>query len=173
MTFLTTGRPAWTELSRWLWPVLMVSLALNLAIAGQMLGKGLRATPAANPNLSTRVTHDASASLARELSPQKRAEVRAVFEAAQGKNRALWVTVRERRAEVVKQLEAEPFDRQAYVAAMTGLIEAESVARTAAQPTFAEVAARLSQQERHDFLATHRQLRQQLMGPPRENDAQR
>ena len=65
-------------------------------------------------------------------------------------------------------MEAEPFDRQAYVAAMTGLIEAESVARTAAQPTFAEVAARLSQQERRDFLATHRQLRQQLMGPARE-----
>ena len=66
---------------------------------------------------------------------------------------------------MIKLLESEAFDQAAYVAAMTRLIDAEGKARIASQPTFAAVAAVLSPKERQDFLATHRQIRHQLLGP--------
>jgi uncharacterized membrane protein len=103
-----------------------------------------------------------------EIFRPKRAQIRAIFETHRGQNRALWQAVRERRADVTKVLEAEPFDKAAYVAAMTRLIDAEAKARGAAQPTFAEVAETLSPKERQDFLTAHRQLRQQVLGPMRE-----
>ena len=120
-----------------------------------------------------RLAHDASATLVQGLSEAKRAEVRAIFEANRGQNRALWNTVRERRAEVTRLLEAEAFEQPAYVAAMTRLIEAEAKARTAAQGTFAAVAAVLTPKERRDFLTTHRQLRQQMIGHQREGRRER
>ena len=164
----TTARTSWLEGTRWLWPVLMGSLALNLVVAGSMLGHRLRPAHHLPPGIAARLAQDAAAPLVRGLSPEKRAQMRAIFETHRGRNRAMWQAVRDHRSEVTKALDADPFDKAAYVTAMTGLIDAEAKARTAAQPTFAEVAATLSAKERQDFLLAHRQLRQQLLGPGRE-----
>ena len=169
----TTARSAWMDGTRWVWPVLMGSLALNLVVAGLMLGHRLRPAHPLPPGMAARLAQDASAPLVRDLSPEKRAQVRAIFETHRGQNRVLWQAVRERRAEVTKVLEAELFDQPGYVSAMTRLIETEAKARSAAQPTFAEVAAVLSAKERQDFLNAHRQLRQQLLGPDREGGGRR
>lgn len=168
MTETTMSRSSWRGVQRWVWPVLIGSLALNVAIAGLMLGHRLRHERMPPPGIAARLAQEASIPLMRDLSPEKRAQVRRIFETHRGQNRALWQAVRERRTEVTRVLESEPFDKVAYVASMTRLIEAEAKARSAAQPTFAEVAAALSAKERQDFLATHRQLRQQLLGPARE-----
>ena len=168
MTDTTTRRPFWLATPRWLWPVLMGSLALNLVIAGSLLGQRLRPAHGLPPGMANRLAQEASAPLLHTLSAQKRTEIRAIFETSRGHNRAQWQAVRERRAEVAHVLEADPFDKNAYVAAMTRLIEAEAKARVASQGTFADVAATLSASERRDFLATHRQLRQQLIGQNRE-----
>jgi uncharacterized membrane protein len=166
----TMGRMNWPGNTRWLWPLLLGSLALNLLAFGSMLGQKLRPqTTGLPPGIAARLAQDATAPLVKELSEAKKAQVRVIFEARRGQNRALWQTVRERRAEVAKVLEAETFDQAAYVAAMTRLIETEAKARITAQPTFAEVAAVLSPKERQDFLTTHRQLRQQLVGSQRES----
>jgi uncharacterized membrane protein len=176
MTETAANRPAWLEPQRWIWPVLIGSLALNLVVAGSMLGQRLRPAHGPqhgpqhgpSPGVSARLAQDASVPLMRKLTPERRAEIRSIFEAHRGANRALWSAVRERRGEVTKVLESEPFDKAAYAAAMKRLIEAEASARSAAQPVFAEVAAILSAKERQDFLATHRQLRQEVLGPRRD-----
>lgn len=159
--------------SRWLWPVMIGSLALNLVVVGSMMGQKLRPAPGnlpgnLPPGIAARLAQDAAAPLLKELSEAKKAQIRSIFEARRGQNRALWQAVRERRTEVTKALEAEPFNPPNYAAAMSRLIEAEAKARISAQPTFAEVAAVLSPKERQDFLASHRQLRQQLIGQQRE-----
>lgn len=152
--------------------LLIVSLAFNLLVAGTLVGQRLQSSPAALPatnaasqGAAAQVAQRVAAPLVQELSEAKRAQIRSIFEANRGQNRALWLTVRERRAEVAKILEAESFDKSAYVAAMTKLIDAESKARTASQPTFAAVAEVLSPQERRDFIKTHRHLRQHLLTP--------
>ena len=163
-----TGRPSSrAAIPRWVWPVLVGSLALNMIAAGSMLGQRLRGSHALPPGIAARLAQGASAPVLQELSPERRAEIRAIFERHRGEHRALWNTVRERRMEVTKALEAEPFDKAGYVAAMAKFIEAEATARSAAQPTFADVAAVMTAKERRDFLTTHRQLRQQLMAPAR------
>ncbi len=159
--------------TRWIWPLLIGSLALNLLVVGSMMGQRLRPAPAnlpgnLPPGIAARLAQDAAAPLLKDLSEAKKAQIRTIFEAHRGQNRALWQAVRERRTEVTKALDAQPFDQAIYAAAMSRLIEAEAKARISAQPTFAEVAAVLSPKERQDFLATHRQLRQQLLAPQRE-----
>lgn len=168
MTETITRRGPWADVPRWLWGLTIGSLALNLIIAGTMLGQRLRPAHSLPPGMGNRLAQGASTPLIHELTPEKRTELRRIFETYRGQNRPLWQAVRERRAEVTKALEAEAFDKGAYVSAMARLIEAEAKARTAAQPTFAEVAAALSARERHDFLTNHRQLRQQLMAGPRD-----
>lgn len=174
----TIARLSWLGSTRWIWPVLIGSLALNVLVAGTLIGQKLRPAPAnlpgnLPPGIAARLAQDATAPLLKELSEAKRAQIRAIFEAHRGQNRALWQAVRERRAEVTKVLEADPFNQATYAAAMSRLIETEAKARSAAQPTFAEVAAVLSPKERQDFLATHRQLRQQLIGAQREGRRER
>lgn len=155
--------------TRWIWPLLIGSLALNFVVVGAIMGQQLRPAPAnLPPGIAARLAQDAAAPLLKDLSEAKKAQIRTIFEARRGQNRALWQAVRERRTEVGKALEAEPFNPPTYAAAMSRLIEAEAKARISAQPTFAEVAAVLSPKERQDFLASHRQLRQQLIGQQRE-----
>ena len=174
MTDMMARGANWLGNPRLLGAVLIGSMALNLMFVGSMMGQKLRPAPALlPPGIAARLAQDATAPIVKELSEEKRARMRAIFEASRGRNRTLWQAVRERRNEVSKLLEAEPFDQAAYVSGMTGLIEAEAKARTAAQPTFAEVAAVLSPKERRDFLATHRQLRQQLIAPLRDGRRER
>ena len=157
---------SWMEAQRWVWPALFGSLALNLLVAGTMLGQRLRHHPLSPPpGIAAQLARQPlpAGSPLRDLTPDKRDQLRAILEANRGQNRNLWVAVRERREDLAKVLAAEPFDQAAYVASATRLIEAEARARTAAQPTFAQIAAVLSARERQDFLATQRQLRQELL----------
>ena len=168
MTETTTRRQFLQSTPHWVWLVLLGSLAVNLVIAGSWLGHRLRPQHGLPPGIANRLAHEASAPLLRDLSAEKRMQIRAIFETSRGSNRAVWQAVRERRAEVTHVLEANPFDKAAYVAAMTRLIEAEAKARVSSQGTFGDVAATLSVRERQDFLANHRLLRQQIVGPNRE-----
>jgi uncharacterized membrane protein len=164
---IAQGATAQRSVPIWMWAVLVGSLAANMIVAGAFLGQRWRPTHGLPPGLAARLARGASTPLINDLTPEKRTEIRGIFERHRGENRALWATVRERRAEVTKALEAEPFDKSAYVSAMSRFIEAEAVARSSAQPTFADVAAVLSAKERKDFVSTHRQLRQQLVAPGR------
>lgn len=159
------SRRLWAEVPRWLWPVLIGSIGLNLVAAGSVLGHRLRPPP---HGPAMRMAQPAEFPVLRDLSPERRAQMRTIFEASRGQNRALFTAVRERRTEVSAALAAEPFDQVAYVAAAKRLIEAESQARIATQPTFAQIAGLLSAAERQDFLNIQRRLRQHIMGPGRD-----
>lgn len=159
---ITAGPPA---APRWVWMTLFGSLAVNLVIAGVVLGHRMRPPPQHGPGLGGRMHHGGPAAFVRDLSPERRDELRGIFERHRGEHRALWQALRDRHADVKKALETEPFDKTAYVATMTRFIEAEAAARTAVQPTFAEIAAALTLAERRDFVINQRHIRQQLLGP--------
>ena len=159
---------AWMDAQRWVWPALVGSLALNLVVAGSLLGQRLRHRVGPPPGIAAQLAKGPATdagSWIRDLTPEKRDRLRAILESRRGQNRPLWQSVRERREEVGRVLAAEPFDQAAYVAAAARLIEAEGRARAAAQPVFGEMAAQLTAAERHDFLTTQRQLRQELLRP--------
>jgi uncharacterized membrane protein len=148
-------------LPRWLLIPLVVSLGLNLLVTGLAIGHRWHMR-SIGPDLAGDVEH--ARSFVGRLPAEQRAKIRQIFLQHRGELRGRWQEVRQNREEVIKALAAEPFDRAAYVAAMSRFLETETRVRVAAQPVFAEVASTLTAEQRREFLRYHRVLRRAL-GP--------
>lgn len=142
---------------RWLKAALIGSLALNALVIGVVLRGAwhLRATIAlAPPNIENNL----SAFIA-TLPAERRDSLRQDTAIARPGVvlRPLRVALRQARQEAVKAFLAEPFDRQAFVAAQAKVAEAENKLRTTLQGMLPDIASRMTPQERQAFVHWRRQ----------------
>ena len=133
---------------RWMVVALFVSLALNLIIVGSVAGAvwRFRAPPpgasAVTPNLL---------GYASTLPPERRKQLWDQTRDERSHIRPFRREVRAAREETVKALAAEPFEREAFLAAQARQTEAETRARSSVQELYTKIADSLTPEERHAF----------------------
>lgn len=129
---------------RWLYPVLIASLALNLLIVGAATGA----------MWSHRHGHHRFGGerglfgFVRELPRERQTDIREVLEAEREKLKPLREAARTNWTESNEMLGTEPFDRDKYKASLDRMNEAQMKVRTAITDTMADLAARLTPEER-------------------------
>jgi uncharacterized membrane protein len=152
MTAVATGiRDSRTP--RWLMPVLVGSLALNLIVigaAGSLLWRGQLEAPGAPP-LGRRVVANI-VGYAATLPP---ARIRELEERTKVQRQKAWPLRRallSAREEVNKALVAEPFDRARFLAAWAAFVKADELSRAASFELQSAIALHLTPEERRGFL---------------------
>jgi uncharacterized membrane protein len=132
----------------WLPALLVVSLALNFIVLGSIAGAMWRSHGShhhrhgVTPNLlgfASTLSADRRKVLWENTAEQRR------------QVRPFRREVRVAREETLRALTAEPFDRQAFLTAQERQAEAENRARGAVHALYAELASRLTAEERKEF----------------------
>jgi uncharacterized membrane protein len=126
--------------SRWLLAALVVSLAVNLAVGGVVLGHVLRGPPGWRPGDPE---GGPAHRLMRLLPPEARDTMRQSFEAAGPDIRARAKALREARDRVRDAIAAEPFDRARLDAALSDMRVHVDALQTAVQAAIADGVSKL------------------------------
>jgi uncharacterized membrane protein len=147
MTDMTSTRPA-----RWMMPILIGSLALNLIVIG-VIGSLLWRSHAESTGgqLSRRVVPNV-VGYAVTLPPERVADLERLTKEEWQRVRPLRRTLIDARAEVMKVLTAEPFDRERFLAAQARLAAADQASREAAFKLHTAISINLTPEERRGFL---------------------
>ncbi len=136
---------------RWIWILLVVSLAGNLLLIGLIAGAAW-------------FRHSSGGSFAsssnpfgfiRSLPKERREVLRAASRDDIAGLRPLWKAVREARREANRLLTAEPFDGAAFLAAQRRVVDSEHAARSASAQVLSEAAAKLTPDERRRMSRWH------------------
>ncbi len=148
---------------RWLKPLLVVSLGLNLLLLGTAVGTHfmMRHAPPWGGSMGANMI-----GFAGSLPAERRREL---WRATAEQRKGLWQHWREvgkARREASTALLADPFDQQRFAAAQARLQEAETKARSASQPLIVELARNLTSEERRKLLS-RRDERRARRGPGR------
>lgn len=133
--------------------VLLVSLALNLFLAGLLIGRASRAPAKAEPPMAW---------AAQSLSTQQRQRVRRHFAEKQDEVRALRQTMRKATGRVRKAATAEPLDKNELQDALAELRGVQADYQAFMHNNMAEVAASLPREQRMAFLRQALQKEEQL-----------
>lgn len=184
MTSEVTISPAKNkETPQWVWVLLVLSLAINLLIAGVFVGNAIATrndgpsgktlegqstltpekagepnenddqfdanAPGSNEGIGFRRRH-----FIKNLSREKRAEIRQIFFAHLGELRPYWRDVREARRHVVELIERGGYSQDELSKAIDDLGAAEAKARKAAKPMIITILEKLDSNERMLFLKT-------------------
>ena len=150
MTAMLTGIRD-SRAPRWLMPVLVGSLALNLIFvgaAGSLLWRSDFAVPEALGRRVVANTTGYAATLSPERIQELERSVKAELEKAWPLRRALLAA----RVDAYKALVAEPFDRARFLAAWAQLVNADERYRVASFDLQSAIALHLTAEERHGFL---------------------
>jgi|SRR5262245_61445919 uncharacterized membrane protein len=146
LTDMTSPRPG-----RWMMPVLVGSLALNLIVIGAIGSLLWRSHSESGGPLGRRVVPNV-VGYAVTLPPERVTELERVTKEEWQKVRPLRRTLMEARAEVMKTLTADPFDRERYLAAQAQLAAADRASREAAFKLHTAISINLTPEERRGFL---------------------
>ncbi len=157
---------------RWLWVALIVSLAINALLAGVIL----RAVWQFRAGMAV-----AGARLERTLPafidslPVERREAlrKEQIDKRPEQLRPLRRAVRHARRAAIQAFLADPFDKQAFVAAQDQLLKAEAAFRAKVRVIFPEVAERMTADERRAYLRWHRRARRSHWKRRYHNDSDR
>jgi uncharacterized membrane protein len=133
---------------RWLPGVLIASLALNLIVAGIVVGVLWRHHPQASPG--PHITPNLLG-FTNTLAPERRKQLMDATADARQELRPFRRDVRLAREEVFKVLVQDPFDKAGFMAAQTHLADAESRGRSAVNSLYGIIAAHLTPEERRGF----------------------
>jgi uncharacterized membrane protein len=156
---------------RWVWIALIASLALNCLVLGivfrsmwdighvQALG-GDRASGGLGGFVAT-------------LSPERGKELRQIYNAERPLLRPLRLELRRLRTEVTQILEAEPLDKQRLEAAQSRILETEIEMRRVIGRSLADVAARMTLEERKAYLSWREERRRDARRPETDVDGAR
>lgn len=142
---------------RWLWIVLVSSVALNLLVLGAMASAWLRPVEEGWPTrggLSRNIV-----SFVRSLPPERQQALREPIENAREKLRPLRRAVYRQRLLVSRLVVADPFDKAQFDAETSKLMQAETELRNAAQLPLSGVLATLTAEERKQLAAWDRHRR--------------
>jgi uncharacterized membrane protein len=137
---------------KWLWALLVASLSANLLVAGAWLGAGWR--------MHRGWERHGGPDALRNMPEERRQKLRSVLGERHREIAPRLKALREQRREAARLLEAEPFDKKAFVDAMTRYIDAEAKVRAEMQPIIAEAAGQMTAEERRAFLRQRRHWRQ-------------
>ena len=136
---------------RWLKVALIASLALNALVIGVVLRSmwQFRASYMMSP-----AGIEAGLPAFVDTLPRERRDALRVegLVDRQRQLRPLRVDLRRARADAARAFLAEPFDRQAYVAAQAAVLEAEVKLRRTAQAVLPDLAQRMTAEERRSFV---------------------
>ncbi len=146
MTDMTSSRPA-----RWVMPVLVGSLALNLIVIGAIGSVLWRSHSESTGQLGRRVV-PSIVGYAVTLPPERVSELERLTKDEWQKVRPLRRTLLAARAEAMTALVAEPFDRERYLAAQARLVAADQASRAAAFKLHTAISVNLTPEERRGFL---------------------
>ena len=151
-----SSAPVVRRAPRWMWIVLTLSLALNLLVLGAAAGaiwhfRHGHAFPHRGPDGLVRYL--------RSLPADRRDEIVALIAAEREKSRRLRRLSREKRRELVRAFEADPFDAGRLDAAAREASEARIALIRRRQEFFSTIAARLTAAERRAYLEWRRDRR--------------
>lgn len=141
----------------WLWAGLIVSVALNLLVAGTMASAWWTVSEEAWPTrggLSRNVV-----SFVRSLPAERREVLRGPIDKVRQQIGPLRRAVYRQRQAVVRLVGAEPFDRARFEVETAKLVKAEMELRQAAHGPIAEVLALLTADERRQLASWNRNRR--------------
>ena len=140
--------------SRWLWPVLIVSVALNLLVIGAIGGFMAR-----NRGAAEEIGGVSLLAYMHSLPRQRRQEIEAATGAVRPALKPLRRKVREARRAAQMALLADPFNRQIYAAAVAQRLKALVSLREAVNAIAVKIGASLNAEERRGFVEWRRHRR--------------
>lgn len=154
---------------RWMWIALIASLAVNVAVIGVFAGAGLSmryggAGIGGGPG-------PALMRFADTLPAERRQVIRAQMQGQRGVITPLRREVRQARGEVIRALQAEPFDKAAFLAAERRVLAADTRLREAGAQALAEIAAVMTAEERRNFTSLRHMRRHGRGGADDDGDA--
>ena len=135
---------------RWMWVVLVMSVAINLVIAGMAVATLLHYRWGPGPG------HSRFARFVETLPVDRRENVRKMLQEHRNRIRPLRRTLRRARRQARDVFSAEPFDRDALVAAYADVANARIALTRARQEWFPKLAEQLTVEERRAFLRSRR-----------------
>jgi uncharacterized membrane protein len=148
---------------RWMWTLLILSLALNLLIAGIVMGSmwAVRRGGYWDAPMFFERTHR----FMRGLPSERRAEIRRLSAEYRPQLRPHWRGVREARIAIGRLIEGE-YTPPELDAALSELYDKEAKAREAARPMIAAMLKALRPEERRHFLAVYMPYLSEMQGRP-------
>lgn len=147
-----SGAASARRVPRWLWAVLIVSLGLNLLVAGVVAS-------AAWHFHSLNGSRGRLSAYLETLPPQRSEFLQGIRERFQPVLRPLRQEIRETRREAARLFAADPLDKQALVATHQRLMDAEVRIRQSYTQLMTELAENMTPQERRDFIEWREQRR--------------
>lgn len=149
--------------SRWVWALLILSLALNLVVVGVVVGSrwAVRSGGYWDAPLFMERTHR----FMRGLPDDRRALIRGVFSQYQPRLRPFWHDARQARVAIGRLIE-QSYTPDAFETALTDLFEKEARARQASRPMIAAMLNILLPGERRHFLAVYMPYLSEMQGRP-------
>jgi uncharacterized membrane protein len=151
-----TPMPAERRAPRWMWIVLVLSLALNLLVAGAAAGALWHVRD------YHRAPHRGLDGMSRYLASlpaDRREEIAALLEDDRAKSRSLRRLAREKRREAARAFEAEPFDAVRLEAAARDASEARIALWRQREVLLSKLAGKLTAEERRAYLKSLRDRR--------------
>jgi uncharacterized membrane protein len=135
---------------RWMWVLLILSLSLNLLIAGIVIGSVWAVKRGGYWNAP--IAFERSRQFMRELPRESRREIRDVFFEHKPALAPYWREVREARIAIGRLIESGHYSPEALDAAMDALFQKEMRARQEAKPMIGAMLAKLTPEQRLHFL---------------------
>lgn len=148
---------------RWMWVLLILSLALNLLVVGIVMGSmwAVRRGGYWDAPMFFERTHR----FMRGLPSERRAEIRRLSAEYRPQIRPHWRAVREARIAIGRLIERD-YTPQEFDAALTALFDSEAKAREAARPMIAAMLKALKPEERRHFLTVYMPYLSEMQGRP-------
>jgi uncharacterized membrane protein len=148
---------------RWIWALLVVSLAINLLIVGVVGGSiwAVRRGGYWDAPLFMERTHR----FMRGLPEDRRAMIKSVFAEHRPTLQPYWREVRLARVQIGRLIE-QGYEPEAFDAALADMFEKESRARQASRPMVAAMLKLLKPEERRHFLAVYMPYLNEMQGRP-------
>ena len=135
---------------RWMWIVLVLSVAINMIVAGMAVATMLHFRKGHGPG------HSRFARFVETLPVDRREGVRSMLQEHRDRIRPLRRTLRQARRQARDVFSAEPFDRDALVRAYAAVADARIALTRARQEWFPKLADQLTVEERRAYLRSRR-----------------
>ena len=135
---------------RWMWIVLVLSVAINMVVAGMALATWLHFRKGHGPG------HSRFARFVETLPVDRRGDVRRMLENHRDRIRPLRRTLRRARRQARDAFAAEPFDREALIKAYADVANARIALTRVRQELFPKLADELTVEERRAYLRNQR-----------------
>jgi uncharacterized membrane protein len=145
--------PVKVRAPRWMWIALVLSLAVNLFVAGAAARalwhfRDAHGGPHPGPDGLSRYL--------RSLPADRRDEIASLIEAERAKSRALRRMAREKRRQAARAFEAEPFDAARLEAAAREASEARIALLRQREMLLSTLATKLTAEERRAYISSRR-----------------